>query len=104
MITIPPFKTLKVQDPVMDRVQANIELVLSPLGNIPLLSGILLPDIVLGSSETAVKHKLGRAPRGWLIVDKNAQQDVWRTNATTLPTQFLNLTAAGTVTVTLWVF
>ena len=94
-------KADKMKD--VERVQNNIESFANQLTNIPILNGVLLEDVALSGSETLVNHKLGRAYRGWIIVDKNANQGVWVTN-TTYPERFLGLTAGGTVTVSLWVF
>jgi len=100
---IKPFKELRVKDPVVERVQSNISTAFNPLTDIPLLNGRLIEDVALTTSETKVEHKLGRAYRGWIIVDKNAAQDVY-VSSETLTQRFLSLTAAGTVTVSLWVF
>jgi hypothetical protein len=97
-----PFKEIAAKG-LLDRVQVNVRLFADQLINIPLLDGVLLEDVALSTSETQVKHKLGRAYRGWIIVDKNAQQDVW-VSSTALNKTFLSLTAAGTVTVSIWVF
>ena len=98
-----PFKSISTKSGELDRTQSNIKLFSDNIVNIPILNGRLIEDVVLSSSETNINHKLGRAYRGWIIVNKNAQQDVW-VSSTTLNERFLNLTAAGTVTVSLWVF
>jgi hypothetical protein len=96
-----PFRKVTDNDP--NRIQANIKEFADSVVSLPILSGNLLEDIVLSSTQTLVPHKLGREIRGYMIVAKNANIDVWR-SATTLPKQFLPLTASGTVTVSLWVF
>jgi hypothetical protein len=103
-VTVRRFKSIQVRDSIeLDRVQSNVELFAGSLQNIPLLNGRLVTDVALTTSETLIEHKLGRAIRGWIIVDKNASQDVYRSSED-LPERFLPLTAAGTVTVDLWVF
>jgi len=97
------FKSLSTKDKVLDRVQNNIEIFSDSVIKNPLLDGMLLEDIALTTTETQVNHKLGRVPNGWIIVKKNAAQDVYE-SGTTLTDRFLSLTAAGTVTVSLWVF
>lgn len=97
------FKRLKSETPELDKVQNNIQIFSDSVVEIPLLDGILIKDVVLTTSETLVDHKLGREPQGWLIVKKNAAQDIYESGST-LKQRFLSLTAAGTVTVTLWVF
>ena len=103
MARVAPFKTLTTRSLELDRVQANVSTFVNSVLDIPILNGRLIEDVDLTSSETLVEHKLGRNYRGWIIVDKNAQQDVW-VSAENLTERFLRLTAAGTVTVSLWVF
>jgi hypothetical protein len=102
-MALPAFKELHGTEPELSRVQANISLFTNTLVNKELLDGRLIEDVALSTTEVKVEHKLGRAVKGWIIVDKNAQQDIWK-SATTLEKRFLSLTAAGTVTVSLWVF
>lgn len=102
-MTVRPFKEITTKDERLDRVQANVTTFADSVLGINILDGRLIEDVVLGTTEVDVEHKLGRDLRGWLIVDKNAQQDIWK-SSTTLTKRFLSLTAAGTVTVSLWVF
>lgn len=103
-VAIKAFQTIHTRDnPDLDRIQSNVEIFTRPLTNLPLLDGRLIEDITLSTSETLVDHKLGRAYRGWIIVDKDAIQDVYVSSAA-LPERFLALTAGGAVTVALWVF
>ena len=97
------FNGIKAKSPELNRIQANIDTFADSVTSIPILDGNLIKDVELSSSETQVSHKLGRKYRGWIIVDKNAQQDVW-VSSTDLTQRFLALTAAGSVTVSLWVF
>lgn len=71
--------------------------------NNPLLDGVLLKQVQLGSTATQVPHTLGREPQGWIIVNKTANADVWQ-SGTTLSKSFITLQASTTVTVDLWVF
>ena len=103
MPKIPPFKSLNFRETILDRFQQNIATVFGALSQVEPLNGRLIEDVALSTSETLVEHKLGRAYRGWIIVNKNAAQDVY-VSSTTLNERFLKLTAAGTVTVSLWVF
>lgn len=56
-------------------------------------------------SENLVQHKLGRAVRGWKLIDIQGNATVWRDTATTSdPEKFLSLQCSGNVTVKLEVF
>jgi hypothetical protein len=87
----------------LNRVQDNISIFTTPISQILLLDGVLIKDVDLTTSETKVNHTLNRLPNGWLIVKKDAAQDVYESGST-VPERFLSLTASGNVTVSLWVF
>ncbi len=103
MPKIPPFRSIQMKNDVIERMQQNVSQVFNALSSVELLNGRLITDVALTTSETLVDHKLGRAYRGWIVVNKNANQDVYVAN-TGLTERFLKLTASGTVTVSLWVF
>ena len=96
-------KQIATKNQELDRVQDNIQTFSEVLTKIPFLDGVLLEDVILTTTEKLINHTLGRKPLGWIIVKKNAAQDIYE-SGTTLQTRFLSLTAAGTVTVNLWVF
>lgn len=115
------FDTLKSGDNALDRVQLNISKALDPVLAVVLLDGRLVEDevvsgqlveIVLTTTPKNVAHGLGRKYRGWFIVDKNANADVWVDPPTGVPlvdpnpdrALFVRLDASATVTVKLWVF
>lgn len=103
MAVVSAFKRLKSSTPELDRVQDNIQQYTTQLDTNPLLGGVLIKDVALSTTEVKVEHKLGREPQGWLIVKKNAAQDIYESSSF-LPKRYLSLTAAGTVTASIWVF
>ena len=56
-------------------------------------------NVVLGTSTVMVPHQFGKIPTNWLIVDKNAQADVWRDATVAATNDFFPLRASATVTV-----
>jgi len=66
------------------------------------LYGVTIKDVVLGASETSIAHKLGSKTQGWIIIDKNANENIWSSSAK--DGKFLYLTASGDVTVTIYVW
>lgn len=75
------------------------------LNSRPFLDGRLVEDVDLTTSQTKVAHGLGRIPKGWVVVDKTGNVDVWRdTTGTSQRKTFLYLKADAAVTVSLWVF
>ena len=102
-MVIPEFRQFHATEPEMDRLQQNIEIFTGPLINVPFLKGNLLESVQLGTTETQVQHKLGLAYQGFLILNKNAQSDIW-VSSETENRSTINLTASATVTTDVWVF
>jgi hypothetical protein len=92
-----------VKDRDLQQVQTRVAEALQGLDRHVLLGGKLLEEIVLDGAEDAesVQHGLGKTPRGWQIVEKNAQVDVWCESKDEKQIVFR---ASGPVTVSIYVF
>ena len=91
---------------VFNNAQDHIESVINPVLNSAIVNGVILEDIDLVSgSFTSIEHKLGRKPRGYLVIRKSAAQTVYE-DAGDYDNRklFIKLRASGSVTVNLWVF
>lgn len=91
---------------VFNNAQDHIESVINPVLNSAIIDGVILEDIDLVSgSFTDVEHKLGRKPRGYLVIRKSAAETVYE-DAGDYDNRklFIKLRASGSVTVNLWVF
>jgi hypothetical protein len=100
---IKDFKKVGNANDDVSKLQERLQEFFVPLVNNPMLDGLLLTNINVGTSETKVEHQLRRAPIGWIIVNKSANADVWQSSGA-LNTAFLNLQASAPVTISLWVF
>jgi len=91
---------------VFNTAQDHVESVINPVLDSVIIDGVILEDIDLVSgSFTSVEHKLGRKPRGYLVIRKSAAQTVYEEVGDYDSRKlFLKLRASGTVTVNLWVF
>lgn len=91
---------------VFNTAQDHVESVINPVLAAAIIDGIILEDIDLVSgSFTSIEHKLGRKPRGYLVIRKSAAQTVYEEVGDYDSRKlFLKLRASGTVTVNLWVF
>ncbi|HAT63657.1 MAG TPA: hypothetical protein DCS66_03510 [Flavobacteriaceae bacterium] len=91
---------------VFNNAQDHVEEVLTPVTNSVIIDGIILEDIDLVSgSFTSIEHKLGRKPRGYIVIRKSAAQTVYEDVGDYDSRKlFLKLRASGSVTVNLWVF
>lgn len=55
--------------------------------------------ITLGATTVLVPHQLGKLPVGWLVIDKNAQADIWRDPTILVTNDTIPLKASATVVV-----
>ena len=86
--------------------QDHIEEVITPVLNAAIIDGVIVEDVILNSSTfTNIKHKLGRKPRGYIVIRKSAAQTVFEEAGDYDNRKlFLKLKACGAVTVNLWIF
>jgi len=102
-----PYSSVNSDDPnvrILDQKLLAIfnSIIKNPLLNTPtLLTGIMLTSGV----DTIVNHTLGRAVKGWIIVDKNATGDVWQSSTTNaIPKSSIILKSNATITVSILFF
>lgn len=98
------FKKIDFKDKDVSRFQDSVDEYLNQLNGV-VLDGIILNDVLVGTSSTDISHKLGRTFQGWHLLDIQGDARVWRDTASTSDlTKFLPLKASAAVTVSLWVF
>jgi hypothetical protein len=66
--------------------------------------GVYLPGVEVGTSATKVEHKLGRTPRGYLVLRIRASSPVYLIETADPDARHLTLEAGADCTVDLWVF
>lgn len=94
-------RKLTDESEALNRVQEYTAQALAPLIGSNIINGTLLEDLELTNTATKVSHKLGRKPRGYIIVRASAAEQIFDSG---LDKAHLNLQASGNVTVSLWVF
>lgn len=100
-----PFQSIRTKDEDLRLVQQNVAAAFTPLVRSPLADAVMLEPVEVTALGVNVQHKLNRAPRGWLVVDKSAAADVWSESlGEALDAQLLRLVSSATATVTLVVF
>lgn len=104
MISFRPIPDPSQKSSALARVQAELQRVLDPITQCPLLAGHLVAGVELTTAGAAVQHGLGRPVVGWFVVGKDADARVWSSGESPNPDKFLLLDASATVTVSLWVF
>ena len=82
-----------VQDAMRAATDANAEN--------PLLDGVLLNTVSVGTTATRIAHKLARQPLGWILTDQDTAATVRRS---AWDKKHLTLIASAACKVSLWVF
>ena len=96
------FETDPTERRDMEAFQEFLEEMLGPLLDNDANDNNFLREISLTTTETVVRHQLGRQLLGWKLIRKDANADVWESQA---PDEaFLYLQATADVTVSIEVF
>lgn len=100
-MSLKPLKDIVSTDVELSQLVSTLREWSKQFKDIPFLDGRLIEDIVVTTSTVSVAHKLSRQPRGWFIVSKNANADVWESSKSS---SYLVLDSSATVTISIWVF
>jgi len=100
------FNKLFVKDSDLNRVQSNVDASLKTIETLPWMGGVIIDGVLLVSGvDNRVDHGLGRDPTGFIVLDKQATCDIWRsTTSNSLASLTLLLRSSANVTIKLWVF
>lgn len=100
-----PYQPLKQQDENLARMQQRVKSAFDRVTPMVILDGVLVQNVSLSSAAaTLVKHGLGRAAVGWIVVDIQGAATVYRVRQGTIPADVLPLQASSNVVCSLWVF
>lgn len=101
---IAPFRRTRVEDNDLRQVQDAVGFVFQDILSKQIVDGIFIKDVILNGIKL-VNHGLGRKPIGYLVVSKDANENVWDHQAENkTPLLNLSLESSGPVKVSLWVF
>lgn len=102
---IPSFKKIRTTSADLRQVQDSLGLVLDQVIRREILDGVLIENISLVTGSNIIDHTLDRAPKGFIIVARNANEQVWNGTSTKIvPKRNIDLESSGAVTVSLWFF
>lgn len=91
-----------------DTVNRNLDQLrqlVSVLGAVPFLDGVLLEDVeITASGSNPIAHGLGRPFRGFFVVGGHTDNDIALQASQDDPAIFININCDATQTVNLWVF
>ncbi len=102
-LEVTPYRRVNDLDVKLDQVQDAVSDSLNSIAPKQILAGHILNVNFSGAGAKLITHGLGRNIIGWIVIDKDAVADVYRTNKDN-PKSFLNLTASAAVNLKLWVF
>ena len=88
------------------QTQSNVSSAVKQIANSPIIDGVIIKDINIGTTDTEVNHKLGREPLGWIVIRKNEAGEVFEsTTVNKNRDKFLLLRGSAVTTNTnLWIF
>lgn len=85
-----------------DDVDRALDQLKSQLPKAAILDGHQIDDIELTTTTKAVPHKLGRLPRGYVVVRRNSGATFWEEDDANAINLYLQ--ASASITVSLWVY
>lgn len=87
------------------QVQDNLDLTISEIQNSQFQNGVFVDASLLSASDNTINHGLGRKVTGWVVVDKNANANVWQSTAVNnFPDKQLILKTSVNVTAKIYIF
>jgi hypothetical protein len=99
------FTQLWSKDQEVTRVQSHIQKTFAPLLELPFADGVLRSDLSIGTADTEIEHKLGRAYEGWLVVGLKTNSVVYESaTSNTNKSSVIILQASSAATATIFFF
>lgn len=92
-------------DPKIDRIQAELVRLRGILARCPFIDGSLVEDVPVTTSPTTVAHKLGREPKGVILVSGSssfAGAVIFGPTQPSDPTRLASVVASSSLTASLW--
>ena len=100
------FKKLQTKDEQSRKLQNNIEAVVNPIVNSPIIDGVLIKDICLTPLKANyIKHSLGRIPLGYIVIRKREDSRIWDIqDFNPNPSRTFAITCSHDVQIDIWLF
>ena len=99
------FTQLWSKDQEVTRVQSHIQKTFAPLLELPFADGVLRADLSIGTADTEIEHKLGRAYEGWLVVGLKTNSVVYESaTSNTNKSSVIILQESSAATATIFFF
>lgn len=102
---IPLFRAIRTSVADIQRLQESLSKVFNGIQTKQIIDGRLLTDVSLFTGQiNEVNHGLGKPYRGWIIVDKDADANVYVTTQSQTPNATILFQTSADVIVSLWLF
>lgn len=98
------YKKYGTDDMALQKIQQNVEEVLTPVLNAPIVNGRLLTVALTAGTTNIIPHQLGREYLGWMDAGKNANAAIWEEAGNPRKNRTLWLQTTADVTMNIWVF
>lgn len=100
------FRKITLSTAALQKFQENVRSSIDSIIACPIIDGLLIENVSLtAASTTEVYHKLGRKPKGWLIVRQRGQANIWDLqDANKNKSVTLSLACSADVVVDIWIF
>lgn len=92
--------TINTIDNASNMMQANVTNALNQIQQTPFFGGNTKTATITAGAPSVIAHGLGRQPVLWIVFDKNANANVWRSS---WDSSHITLNASVTCTITFWV-
>ena len=97
------YRRSRYGDPETEALSQSVSDVFGQLADNPILSGQLLTGVTLkAGAETPVPHRLGRKPKGVIVVGQSAASDIH--SGPSVNANIVAISSTAAVTADLWVF
>jgi hypothetical protein len=103
---IKAYKIIRSDIDDLNRVQDRIADAFSAISSSDVINGVLLKSLSLSTGvENLIAHKLGRKPKGYIVIRKRSQSDIWdEQDSVEMPNKYLDLRCSANVLIDLWIF
>lgn len=90
----------------LNQIQDRISDVFTAISSSDIINGVLLKSIFLSTGEeNLIAHKLGRKPKGYIVIRKRSQSEIWdEQDSVQMPNKYLDLRCSANVLIDLWIF
>ena len=99
-------KQIDPQNESITQTQSNVNTAVKQIANSPIIDGVIVENIDVGTTDTVVNHKLGREPLGWIIVRKNEAGEIYESTTVNNNRDKFQLLRGSTATTdtNFWIF